>query len=249
MASSAAFQTIGGFINRKPADRVAGQPVFVLRARPWSETSLLVDFLTRDFGRVTARARGAKRPTSPWRGILAEFCPLLAGWSGSGATKTLTKLEWMGGYAPVEGESLLSAFYLNELVMRFTAPEDPQDGLFEAYWEALRVLSGQKEGVPVEAALRTFELRLLALSGYGLPNAFEDGVYELRGAELVPVAGNAADGLSRFSAETLRRIVKADFSDPVTAKAAKALLRSVIASLAGDRPIRTRRILAELRKL
>ena len=246
---SSAFQTLGGFINRKPAERVAGQPVFVLRTRPWSETSLLVDLLSRDFGRVRVRARGAKRPTSPWRGILAEFCPLVAAWSGSGATKTLTKLEWMGGFAPVEGEALLSAFYVNELVMRFTALEDPQEGLFEAYWEALRVLSGQRADVTVEAALRIFEMRLLALSGYGLPRTYEEGVFELRGAELVRVAGAAPDNATCFSAQVLRDIVKFDFSKPATARAAKALLRAVLASLAGDKPLHTRRILSELRRL
>ena len=246
---SNAFQTVGGFINRKPADRVSGEPVFVLRTRPWSETSLLVDFISRDFGRITARARGAKRPTSPWRGILAEFCPLVAAWSGSGPTKTLTKLDWMGGFAPVEGEALLSAFYVNELVMRFTALEDPQEGLFEAYWEALRVLSGQKADVPIEAALRIFELRLLTLSGYGLPRVFDDGVYELQGAELVRIPAGAPDNATRFAAPVLRRIVEFDFSDPVTARAAKTLLRSVLNALAGDRPLHTRRILSDLRKL
>lgn len=245
--SSQSFQTIGGFINRGSPERVSGQPVFVLRTRPWSETSLLVDLLSRDFGRVSVRARGAKRPTSPWRGILAEFCPLQAAWSGSGATKTLTGLRWMGDFAPVEGEALLAGFYLNELVMRLTALEDPQEGLFEAYWGALRVLSGQERGKTVEQALRLFEMRLLELSGYGLPRTFEDGIYELRGAELVR-AGAGGSG-PRYSAALLREIVQCHFSDPAVLRAAKSLLRSIIAAAVGDRPLNSRRILSELHRL
>ena len=142
MAGNTNPQTLlGGYINRRGGDRVTGEPAFVLRMEPWSETSLLVDFYTWHHGRILARARGAKRPTSPMRGILSEFSPLLISWNGSGATKTLMKVEWMGGFAPVEGDSLLSAFYLNELLLRLTPREDPEERLFVAYWDALKVLA------------------------------------------------------------------------------------------------------------
>ncbi|WP_290144507.1 recombination protein O N-terminal domain-containing protein, partial [uncultured Parasutterella sp.] len=44
--------------------RVNGQPAFVLHTYPWKETSLIVEFFTRDFGRMSLVARGAKRPMS-----------------------------------------------------------------------------------------------------------------------------------------------------------------------------------------
>ena len=186
MAGNTNPQTLlGGYINRKGGDRVTGEPAFVLRMEPWSETSLLVDFYTRHHGRILARARGAKRPTSPMRGILSEFSPLLISWNGSGATKTLMKVEWMGGFAPVEGDSLLSAFYLNELLLRLTPREDPEERLFVAYWDALKVLATESAPPAIEAALRTFEFRLLRYAGYGFPAEFRDGFYVLRGEELV----------------------------------------------------------------
>ena len=240
MAGNTNPQTLlGGYINRKGGDRVTGEPAFVLRMEPWSETSLLVDFYTRHHGRILARARGAKRPTSPMRGILSEFSPLLISWNGSGATKTLMKVEWMGGFAPVEGDSLLSAFYLNELLLRLTPREDPEERLFVAYWDALKVLATESAPPAIEAALRTFEFRLLRYAGYGFPAEFRDGFYVLRGEELVYAGASAP----------LKSVVKLDFSNPLSAWAAKSLFRGVIASLLGDRPLNTRRILSELKRL
>ncbi len=249
MAGSVIQKTLGGYINRAPDARISEEPAFVLRMRPWSETSLLVDFYTKSQGRVLLRAKGAKRPTSPWRGILSEFAPLLISYRGGGSTKTLTQVKWMGGFAPVDGQTLLSGFYLNELLMRFTEREDPNEELFAAYWEALRVLSGQREDISEETALRIFELRLLRFSGYGLPEKFDDGLYFLNGAELLRVQGSIPAGAQVCRAETLRDIVSFRFSDPETAKTAKVLLRNIISAVLGDRPLNSRRILAELRNL
>ena len=60
MAGNTNPQTLlGGYINRRGGDRVTGEPAFVLRMEPWSETSLLVDFYTRislDWGIASAIA-------------------------------------------------------------------------------------------------------------------------------------------------------------------------------------------------
>ena len=42
--------------------RVEGQPAFVLHARPWRETSLIVEMLSRDHGRIGLVARGVQGP-------------------------------------------------------------------------------------------------------------------------------------------------------------------------------------------
>ena len=42
--------------------RVLAQPAYVLHARPWRETSLIVELLTRDHGRVGVVARGLNTP-------------------------------------------------------------------------------------------------------------------------------------------------------------------------------------------
>ena len=45
----------------------------ILRTRPLTETSLIVHWLTPDFGRIATVARGARRPKSPFHGRLDLF--------------------------------------------------------------------------------------------------------------------------------------------------------------------------------
>ena len=45
----------------------------ILRVRPLTETSLIVQWLTPDLGRVATVAKGARRPNSPFRGKLDLF--------------------------------------------------------------------------------------------------------------------------------------------------------------------------------
>src|ERR1043165_6762795 len=45
----------------------------VLRTRPFTETSLIVNWLTPDLGRLSTVAKGARRPKSPFRGKLDLF--------------------------------------------------------------------------------------------------------------------------------------------------------------------------------
>jgi len=64
--------------------RVQGQAAFILHHRQYSETSLILDVLTPAHGRLGLLAKGARRPSSPWRGILKPFQPLLIDWMGRG---------------------------------------------------------------------------------------------------------------------------------------------------------------------
>ena len=70
-------------VRRRVGDsRIDHQPGFVLHSYAWRETSLVVETFTREFGRVAVVARGAKRPTSQFRGLLSPFNPLALSWSG-----------------------------------------------------------------------------------------------------------------------------------------------------------------------
>ena len=71
--------------------RVDGQPAFVLHTYPFRETSLIVEAFSRDFGRVSLLARGARRPRSVLRGLLLAFQPLELAWAGKGEVQTLIR--------------------------------------------------------------------------------------------------------------------------------------------------------------
>jgi DNA repair protein RecO (recombination protein O) len=146
--------------------RVEAQPAFVLHARAWRETSLLLDVLSHDHGRVGLVARGVRsaRARTP-RSLLQPFTPLSVSWSGRGELATLSAAEAAGAALPLTGEPLLCALYLNELVARLAPRNDPHPDIFTAYLDTLARLA---RGEAPAWTLRRFERDLLGHLGYGL---------------------------------------------------------------------------------
>ncbi len=136
---------------------------FVLHTTPYRETSLIVELFSQRSGRLGVIAKGARRPHSALRPVLLQFQPIEFSVVGKGELRTLTKAEWQGGLPMPSGDALLFAFYLNELLVRLLAREDPHPRLFDAYSDALRSLGerGAREDV-----LRRFEWLLLQETGY-----------------------------------------------------------------------------------
>ena len=69
------------------------QQVYVLHTYPFKETSLIVEIFSKEFGRVSLVAKGARRPKSALRGMLQSFQALEASWSGIGELKTLHGID------------------------------------------------------------------------------------------------------------------------------------------------------------
>jgi DNA repair protein RecO (recombination protein O) len=237
--------------------RVDQQPGLVLHSYPWRETSLIVEVFTREHGRMALVARGAKRPTSQFRGLLAPFAPLLLSWSGRNEIKSLVRAEWCGGMAPLRGEALLAGFYLNELLVRLLARADAHELLFARYVEALAALALRPQGR--ESVLRGFELDLLRETGHA--PAFDhsvdgaplepDALYRVDAERgLVPLApGDAGDDPACLRGSSALAIARSDFSSPVVAGHSKLVLRHLIRYHLNGQPLNTRRILHDLRQL
>jgi DNA repair protein RecO (recombination protein O) len=241
---------------RRSDQRVDHQPGFVLHSYAWRETSLVVEAFTRDHGRIALVARGAKRPTSQFRGLLSPFNPVAFSWSGRNDIKTLIRAEWLGGMQPLRGDALLAAFYANELLVRLLARADPHERMFGSYVELLRVLAGEPRH---EATLRTFELELLQDIGYAVAlDHCDDGEpidpaarYEISGgraARRLDAHHGGDEGMS-VAGSTLLAMSARDFSDQRVAAESKALLRQVIRYHLDGKPLNTRRILQDLRQL
>ena len=73
------------------------------------------------------------------------------------------RAEWRGGWAQPVGQRLMSALYVNELVLKLTAREDEQPELFAALHDVLRAICTAPH---FASALRCFEWRLLTLLGF-----------------------------------------------------------------------------------
>jgi DNA repair protein RecO (recombination protein O) len=117
-------------MSKKRADHEAG---FVLHTYAYKETSLIVEAFTRRFGRVSLLARGARRPRSAMRGVLLSFQALSLSWSASTELGNLIGAEWSAALRPLRGRGLMCGFYLNELLLRLLAREDPHEALFDYY--------------------------------------------------------------------------------------------------------------------
>ena len=238
--------------------RIDQQPGFVLHTHPYRETSLIVEVFSRDHGRLPLLAKGARRPMSPVRGVLMAYQPLLIDWSGSGEVKTLVRAEWTGGQPLLSGRALLCGYYLNELLIKLLAREDPHTALFDDYAALLRALPDATRPEPL---LRRFELGLLEQLGYAVlldREADTDLPVRAEGAcryiiERGPVGAAAAESDAAspgvLSGQTLLDMHAGRFDDPRTLHESKALLRHLIQHHLGGQSLHSRRMFKELQTL
>jgi DNA repair protein RecO (recombination protein O) len=234
--------------------RVADQPGFVLHSYPYKETSLIVDVFSRDHGRVALIAKGAKRPHSKLRGVLQTFQPLSVGWTGKSEIRTLTTAEWVGGLLPLEKSALLSGFYLNELLVKLLARDDPHPALFDHYVATLNRLA---HGEPTPIVLRKFELALLKETGVAgnftlcttTGQLVEPERMYVVDPERGPRPAMPADTSPRVSGKTLLDMEHEDYGDPVAQAQSKFLMRFLLAHHLGGAPLNTRQILIDLMQL
>ncbi|MCC7059133.1 MAG: DNA repair protein RecO [Burkholderiaceae bacterium] len=226
---------------------------WLLHSTPYRETSLVADLFTREHGRIAAVAKGAKRPRSALRAVLLQFQPLRVVYSGQRELRTLTGAEWVGGLAAPQGDSLLCAFYLNELLLRLLAREDPHPPLFDAYTEAITRLG--EGGAPLDEVLRRFEWRLLREIGYA-PDLERDASSRPIEASLryswSPGSGFVAcesGDESAVSGATLHDIAAGHFGSLTGRQQAKYLSRAILSHYLDGAPLNTRQILIDLQRL
>lgn len=144
--------------------RIEFQPAYILHSRPYLETSLLLEIFTPDYGRIGVVAKGVRRSKTKSRGLLQPFVPLLVSCSGRGELLTLKDFDAGGMVILLRGRTLVSAFYLNELLMRLLHRWDANTFLFQNYHKALNELKIKQE----QEVLRLFEKSLLKALGYEL---------------------------------------------------------------------------------
>ena len=152
--------------------RVVEAASYMLHATAWRETSLIVQIFSRKHGLVSAVAKGAKRPHSVLRPVLNVFQKINVSWSGAGEVKTLTRAESFG-ILPLDGRVHMSAWYMNELLIKLLPKEDPHPDLFDKYQETLQNLCFL-ENNSQSALLRNFEWHLLHELGYGIEGDMPD---------------------------------------------------------------------------
>ena len=140
--------------------RIGDEPAYVLHHYDWSESSLILEMFTRHAGRVALVAKGVKKPSSSFRPVLLPLQPLRVSYGGDADIRTLKSVDWVGGHVMPTGEALLSGYYLNELLMRLLARDDPHEQVFDVYVPTVALLASGHSAL-LQPALRAFELLLL----------------------------------------------------------------------------------------
>ena len=234
--------------------RVEFEPAYILHTRPYRETSLILEVFTPSYGRTGLVARGARRPKSPWRGMLDSFQPLRLSWTGRGELATLAQAEQGGHSAQLRGDAVMAGFYVHELLLKLLQRHDPHPQLFGHY---ATLLANLADGHPVEKLLRTFELELLREIGYALSLETDahrheplqtDQLYAFRPDQgAVPTERQDNDELN-FSGAELLAIGRLELDDPACLRNAKRLLRHVLDFHLGGKLLETRRVVGAMKR-
>ncbi|MDB4470821.1 DNA repair protein RecO [Deltaproteobacteria bacterium] len=233
--------------------RVELQPAFILHTRPYRNTSVLVDFLTPEYGRVTAVARGIRsgaKSARQRRAVFQPFTPLLVGWGGKAELKSLNHFEGEEAAYFLTGKSLFSALYLNELLCRLVRQQEENSQLFALYRLTLKTLQLDQD---IDIVLRRFELELLALLGYGIELAVdaETGLAVEVGRDYRFFADRGfcatAPGVTERSArdlflgDDLLALSQGDYT-PEVRRSAKRLCRQALHFHLGGKPLKSREL-------
>ncbi|HEY8160265.1 MAG TPA: DNA repair protein RecO [Methylobacter sp.] len=224
------------------------QPAFILQQRKYRESSLIIDVLTRDFGRISLLAKGVRKAKSKTAGMLQPFIPLLISYVGKAELKTLTNVEIIQPFNEVKGLALYCGFYINELVVCFLHKYDPHPEVFSDYGECLFALSHSSN---IEAALRLFELNLMEYAGYGLQLEHDDNqrpIEPLKTYDFNVGQGpvEAVDG--QFSGKTLQALSARELTDPQVLSEAKILMRIVIDAYLQGKELKSRAVINKIMK-
>lgn len=142
----------------------------VVRVVDFSETSCIVTMITRDFGKITAIAKGARRPKSPFEAaidVLAICRIVFLHKTGAMSLLTEAKLEHRFRAGETNLARLYAGFYVVELLRSLTDEGDPQPEVFELGTRMIRQLDQPSfEDVDLPIRLIQFELGLLDLLGH-----------------------------------------------------------------------------------
>ncbi len=218
--------------------RASAEPAWILHRRPLRETSLILDVLTRDYGRVSLVSRGGRQARGG--GLLQAFRPLKMDFVQKSELGTLSRFEADGAAAKLSGTRLWCGFYVNELLLRLVSHNDAHNAsLFDDYLDVLRRLETQ-EPAPV---LRQFEYRLLSHLGYALHMDMLDQATSFRWD---PTRG-LVEAQCGVPATALRALLQGVWDERVNP--CRGLLGEMLREQLGPRPLQSAAMLRELTSL
>ena len=233
------------------------EPAYILHARNYRDTSLILDLFTRDSGRYSVVSKGVRSPKSKIRNRLQPFSPLLIASVGRGELKTSTTIDFPEKPFGLTGKALMLGLYVNELLYRLLDRFEPITGLYQGYENLLSELvlpehsivgqaPSKQSSVDEVLAIRRFELCLLQELGYGINFDYDsrDGQPIAADQDYRFVVHEGFHAIREPQGETfpgveVLRIATGDL-ERVDSRRLLNLTRLSLAELLGDKPLKSR---------
>lgn len=138
----------------------------VLRVVPFSETSLIVTLYTRALGRISAIAKGARRPKSPFEGALdlLSVCRIVVICKSSDSLELLTEAKLQRRFRAGQKSlvRLYCGYYVAEMLRLWTDDGVASNELYELTFGCIDAIDGQDDAL---LAVIGFELAAMRILG------------------------------------------------------------------------------------
>lgn len=228
--------------------RIEQESCYVLHSRAFGESSLILELLSRNYGRIGALARGARQSSKGNERIQLGAC-YRVDLVGSGELLQWRKAEMMRATPHLQGQRALAMLYIHELLIALLARSDPHPQLYHYYEQLL----GELSNAELAPLLRRFERRLLDDLGYGID--FESDAQGMaiapeRVYRLDPETGFLPSQLGAtgaISGTTICALATGNFA-PTDHRPALVLMRSIISAHLGGRSLHSWELIRDLSK-
>lgn len=234
--------------------KVELQAAYILHTRPYRDTSLLLDVLTADYGKVSLVAKGVKKAKNNQRYLLQPLQPLLLSWQGQHSLKTMIGVEASRAKYELVGARLYSTLYANELLTYLMVQDDPSSGIYYLYEQLLHALLD--DSCELESSLRCFEFSLLEELGYGIDFSSEaeagqsieaeQSYYYIDDYGFVLTQHRPDVRSVSFQGADLQAMAMRDFALSSTRQSAKQLSRLAFKPHLRGRPLKSRELFRPL---
>lgn len=223
-------------------------PCYILHRRDYSESSLILEVFSREYGRLNLIAKGAKRNKKKQGISYNLYQKYHISWVAKSELGTLTDIELASLSDPLRPELMMTGFYMNEIMLRLLHKHESHPELFDSYDSIIIQLINKASE---QIVLRYYEKTLLQTLGYGVIldhevetdehlDANKEYFYKFDyGPVLVPA--NKDSGIN-VSGKTLLELDTETLSDTKNINEAKLLLRTILDQHLGDRPLASREL-------
>jgi DNA repair protein RecO (recombination protein O) len=213
---------------------------YILHSRPLAEHKVILQLLLPEHGRLSAVAR---KKSGKQHSSLQPFQAVTLQLTGQTELKSVKKLEEQGPALLLQGTSLYSGLYLNELLCRVWPDNLASDHLYGLYQTCLHQLAlARQQPEAIETALRQFEFALLTELGQPIDWCVDGREQPLQADMLYQWQHEQGWTLSEqgWSGQVIQQIGAGDWNSASCRRAAKQMSRVFLQPWLGAKPLASR---------